>query len=61
MQTLEEVLIMRSELRPMSQSTSQGSSGSGWAIAGLALVALGIFGWYSFGPDLRRYIKISNM
>jgi hypothetical protein len=45
----------------MTQSTSQGSSGSGWAIAGLALVALGVLGWYSFGPDLRRYIKISNM
>jgi hypothetical protein len=32
-----------------------------WPIVGLALVGLGLLAWYSFGPDLRRYLKIRNM
>jgi hypothetical protein len=33
-----------------------------WAVAGLAAaVGLGVFAWYTFGPDLRRYLKIRSM
>jgi hypothetical protein len=30
-------------------------------LTGLALVGLGAFAWYYFGPDLRRYMKIESM
>jgi hypothetical protein len=33
-----------------------------WALVGLAAaVGLGAFAWYTFGPDLRRYLKIRSM
>jgi hypothetical protein len=35
--------------------------GSGWAVAGLALVGLGVLGWMYFGADLKRYMKIREM
>jgi hypothetical protein len=35
--------------------------GTGWLIAGAALVGIGALAWYSFGPDLVRYMKIRNM
>jgi hypothetical protein len=33
----------------------------GWALVGLALVGLGIWGFLHFEPDLRRYLKIRSM
>ena len=32
-----------------------------WPVVGLAAVGLGLLAWYSFGPDLKRYMKIRNM
>lgn len=34
---------------------------TGWALFGLAAVALGIFAFYHFEPDFRRYMKIKRM
>jgi hypothetical protein len=34
---------------------------SPWLIGGLAAVGLGLLAWYTFGPDLRRYLKIKSM
>jgi hypothetical protein len=36
-------------------------AGMGWLVAGAALVGIGALAWYSFGPDLIRYMKIRNM
>jgi hypothetical protein len=33
----------------------------GWLLTGLAVVGLGLMAWKTFGPDLRRYLKISRM
>ncbi|HZV07030.1 MAG TPA: hypothetical protein VE999_18250 [Gemmataceae bacterium] len=33
----------------------------GLLLAGLAVVGLGALAWYYFGPELRRYIKVSRM
>ena len=33
----------------------------GWAVAGLAALALGYLAWRHFGPDLRRYLKMEAM
>jgi hypothetical protein len=33
----------------------------GLMLAGLAAVGLGALAWYYFGPELRRYIKVSRM
>jgi len=33
----------------------------GWIVAGLAVLGIGLAGWYFLGPDVRRYIKIRNM
>jgi hypothetical protein len=30
-------------------------------VTGLAVVGLGALAWTYLGPDLRRYLKISNM
>lgn len=35
--------------------------GSGWLLAGLVVVGLGVLAWYSMGPDLQRYLKIRSM
>jgi Family of unknown function (DUF6893) len=34
---------------------------SGWRIASLALMALGVAAFVYFEPDLRRYLKIKSM
>jgi len=34
---------------------------SGLFTLGLVALGLGALAWYYMGPDLRRYIKISNM
>jgi hypothetical protein len=33
----------------------------GLLLAGLAALGMGIWAWYYFGPDLRRYLKIRSM
>jgi hypothetical protein len=30
-------------------------------VTGLVVVGLGVMAWNYLGPDLRRYLKISNM
>jgi len=44
-----------------TRSRGEVSQGLGWTIAVLGLVALGVWAWYSYGPDLRRYLRIRNM
>ena len=60
-------------LRPMPQqgedwgpgypAPTGGSGGTPWGllVTGLVVVGLGAMAWNYLGPDLRRYIKISNM
>ncbi len=38
-----------------------GGKSTGWLLAGLAVVGLGVFAWQYFAPDVRRYLKIRNM
>ncbi len=38
-----------------------GGSSVGLLVTGLAVIGLGILAWNYLGPDLRRYLKISNM
>jgi hypothetical protein len=33
----------------------------GLLLAGLAALGVGVWAWYYFGPDLRRYLKIRSM
>ncbi len=33
----------------------------GLLLAGLAALGVGIWAWYYFGPDVRRYLKIRSM
>ena len=33
----------------------------GWLLTTAAMVGVGIWAWQTFGPDLRRYIKIESM
>jgi hypothetical protein len=51
--------------RPAYQSYPVRRDGSGLArdlvVAGLAVAGIGALAWYYFGPDLRRYIKMSSM
>jgi hypothetical protein len=51
--------------RPAYQSYPMRRDGSGLArnlvVAGLAVAGIGALAWYYFGPDLRRYIKMSSM
>ena len=45
---------------PALRSAAGGMS-PGWALAGLAVLALGALAIYHFGPDFRRYIKMERM
>jgi hypothetical protein len=36
-------------------------SGPNWLLLGLAVAGLGAFAWYSFGPDLVRYMKLRQI
>jgi hypothetical protein len=49
------------ESRYLAEERGYGRGLSGWKIAGLAVVALGLVGFYYFEGDLRRYLKIRNM
>ena len=33
----------------------------GWLLAGVAVAAVGVWAWYHFGPDFRRYVKMERM
>jgi hypothetical protein len=33
----------------------------GLLLTGLVVAGLGVMAWYYLGPDLKRYIKMSNM
>jgi hypothetical protein len=46
---------------PARWSEEAGGLSTGWAVAGLAAVALGAWMAYHFGPDLRRYVKMERM
>ena len=40
---------------------NSGGPGLGLLVTGLVVVGLGVMAWNYIGPDLRRYLKISNM
>ena len=40
---------------------ASGGISTGWLIAGAVVLGLSALAWYSFGPDVRRYLKIRNM
>jgi hypothetical protein len=47
--------------RPPTEAVEYRRGWSAWKLAGLAIVALGIVGFFYLEPDLRRYLKIRNM
>jgi hypothetical protein len=49
--------------RSMSTRRTEDSSGTstGLVLAGIAVVAIGVWAVYHFGPDFRRYIKMEMM
>jgi hypothetical protein len=50
------------EPRPeMMERRERGGLPWGWMLAGVAVAGLGFLVWRTFGPDLRRYIKIERM
>jgi hypothetical protein len=51
---LAEGRDMRSRHRDAGPST-------GWIVAGVVVVGLGVLTWAYLGPDLKRYLKIYNM
>jgi hypothetical protein len=55
--------LMEGDRRGSLSSTLEDRLGPhpGWVIAGLVVLGIGLSGWYLFGPDVRRYIKIRNM
>jgi ABC-type dipeptide/oligopeptide/nickel transport system permease subunit len=46
-----------------SPATREDTGGAPWGliVTGLVIGGLAALAWNYFGPDLRRYIKISNM
>ncbi len=46
---------------PPARADSSGGPPWGLLLTGLVVVGLGVLAWNVIGPDLRRYIKISNM
>jgi hypothetical protein len=53
---------VRHEYSAVARRREPGSGSTpGWLIAGIAVVALGAWAAYHFGPDFRRYIKMERM
>jgi hypothetical protein len=48
----------RHSLRERNRS---GGISTGWLIAGLAVLGLGVWAAYRFGPDFARYRKMESM
>lgn len=46
---------------PLTKKGRSGGMSTGWLIAGLALLGLGVWAAYHFGPDFARYRKMENM
>jgi hypothetical protein len=47
--------------RQLMERGGTGGISTGWLIAGLAVVGLGVWAAYRFGPDFARYRKMENM
>jgi hypothetical protein len=47
--------------RPWRERAGSEGISTGWLIAGLAVVGVGAWALYHFGPDLRRYLKMERM
>ncbi|HEY7314938.1 MAG TPA: hypothetical protein VH643_36670 [Gemmataceae bacterium] len=47
--------------RPRMERDRSGGMSTGWLIAGLAVLGLGIWAAYRFGPDFARYRKMERM
>jgi hypothetical protein len=48
-------------LRRLAERLDSGSRSTGLLLAGLAVVSVGAWMLWQFGPDLRRYLKIERM
>lgn len=51
----------RSDYARLAPRRDGGGLPRGLLVTGLVMVGLGVLAWRYIGPDLRRYIKISNM
>jgi hypothetical protein len=51
----------RERYQPAGQMMTQAGPGLGLLLGGLALIGLGALAWAYLGPDIRRYIKMSQM
>jgi len=47
--------------RQLSERVGSGGVSKGWLIAGLAVVGLGAYMAWHFGPDFARYMKMERM
>jgi hypothetical protein len=51
----------RTDYRRMMPRRDSGGLTPAFLVTGLVVVGLGLMAWQYLGPDLRRYLKISNM
>lgn len=49
------------EQRPLMKRLGGKKLSTGWMIAGLAVLGVGAWMVYHFGPDFRRYMKMERM
>ncbi|HWG47161.1 MAG TPA: hypothetical protein VN688_30635 [Gemmataceae bacterium] len=47
--------------RHLAERVGSGGVSKGWLIAGLAVVGIGAWAAWHFGPDLARYMKMERM
>jgi len=45
----------------LSERVGSGGVSKGWLIAGLAVIGVGAWAAYHFGPDFARYMKMERM
>jgi hypothetical protein len=57
----ERVHSTDEDRQPRGLRQREGVRQPGLLLAGLAALGLGALAWYYFGPELRRYIKLSRM
>jgi hypothetical protein len=57
----ERVYSTTEERQPRRMREREGVQRPGLLLAGLAALGLGALAWYYFGPEIRRYIKVTRM
>jgi hypothetical protein len=59
--SLRESEDPRAGYPPLASPRNSGGPPWGLLVTGLVVVGLGVMAWNYLGPDLRRYLKMSNM